>query len=253
LHIKLRALLFATSPAPLRDFLDRAFKDLARLLGYLDVLENTLGTGGSSDEARQLFSVVHAEALSLSGFLESQRTEAHVDGALAAALDTVTFAVRHELRRVFEHELHPEEGADERALLTDAHELLRNCFQQVTVILAHALDPSIEEVTLFGASEERRAKSLQLCADLADLLRVTQQAERECNHPSVSAFAQRLAEFRAGSMRHLMQKDWVTIENFVEQIPALRKEGEIKDFLHRFRCYLEVLLGHVKMRSVLAA
>ena len=53
-------------------------------------------------------------------------------------------------------------------------------------------------------------------------------------------------------MPHLMQKDCDACLGFIEDFDAARRYGGMNFFLHRFSCYLELLLKHVSMRSVLA-
>jgi len=249
---QLRALTEAARPTALRHFVGHTFSDLTRLLGYLDAVD---AAAASDADAEPLFSIIQGEALSLGDFIDSRRSEDYVDAPLAEALESAAFAIRHELRRVFERELARPDAADadgRRARTGDAAEVLRNCFQQATVILAHALDPSVSDVSLFGDIQLRREKSQRLCEDLAALLRLIRHTEENYSPQALSLFVIRLHDFRLRSMRHLMQKDWVMIEGFAEQVPALRSERAVKTFLHQFGSYLEVLLNHVSMRAVLA-
>ncbi len=55
-------------------------------------------------------------------------------------------------------------------------------------------------------------------------------------------------------MRHLMQKDRESCQNFIDGL-TLRLLGDRRSrrlYMHRFTCYLEILLKHVSMRSVLS-
>lgn len=250
---QLRALTQATQPTPLRHFVGQTFSDLTRLLGYLDAADAASASGGDS---QPLFSIIQGEALSLSDSMEARRTEEYVSGPLAEALESAAFAIRHELRRVFERELARPDTADSdarRARAGDAVEVLRNCFQQATVILARALDAAVSDVTLFGDVQARREKSQRLCEDLDALLRLIRHIEREYSQQAFALFVMRLQDFRLRSMRYLMQKDWAMVESFAAQVPGLRSERAVRAFLHQFGSYLEVLLSHVRMRAVLTA
>lgn len=250
---QLRALAQATQPTPLRHFVGQVFSDLTRLLGYLDAVD---AASASGEDAQPFFSIVHGEALSLSEFMAAHRGEGYVPAPLAEALESAAFAIRHELRRVFDRELaRPDEagGDARRARTVDAAEVLRNCFQQATVIVAHALDDAVSDVSLFGDIQIRREKSQRLCEDLSALLRLIRHTEQEFSQQALSLFVMRLQDFRQRSMRHLMQKDWAMVESFAAQVPSLRSERAVRTFLHQFGSYLEVLLSHVRMRAVLAA
>lgn len=251
---QLRALTEATHPTALRHFVGQTFADLTRLLGYLDALDSASASG---EETGVLFSIIQGEALSLSDLLDARCTDDHLTKPLAEALESAAFAIRHELRRVFERELARAGEADSggfeaRTITADATEVLRNCFQQATVIIAHALDPSVNDVSLFGDIQLRREKSQRLCEDLAALLRLVHHTEQHYSPQALTLFVVRLHDFRLRSMRYLMQKDWVMIEGFAAQVSAQRSERAVKTFLHQFGSYLEVLLSHVRMRAVLA-
>jgi hypothetical protein len=50
-----------------------------------------------------------------------------------------------------------------------------------------------------------------------------------------------------------MYSDWPQFESFCERIKvAAPSPLELEPVLHQFRCYLETLLGQVRMRAVLA-
>jgi hypothetical protein len=54
-------------------------------------------------------------------------------------------------------------------------------------------------------------------------------------------------------MECLMYSDWPQFEAFCERIDfAKAQPSEVETVLHQFRCYLETLLGQVRMRNVLA-
>jgi hypothetical protein len=247
---QLRALTEAAQPTALRHFVAQTFDDLTRLLGYLDAADAANASGG---DVWSLFSIIQGEALSLADYFEARRADGHLAGPLAGALESAAFAIRHELRRVFERELaRAAEGPEARTITADAAEVLRNCFQQATVIIAHALDPSVSDVSLFGDIQLRREKSQRLCDDLGALLRLVRHTEQHYSPQALTLFVVRLHDFRQRSMRYLMQKDWAMIENFAAQVSAQRSERAVKTFLHQFGSYLEVLLSHVRMRAVLS-
>lgn len=250
---QLRALAESAHPAPARRVAVQAFSDLTRLLGYLDAVDSA-GTNG--EDVGPLLSIIQGEALSLGDFLDAARAGEQPDRPLAEALESAAFAIRHELRRVFDRELRPAAtaaGGDvARHADADTTEVLRNCFQQAVVIVAHALDPGVSDVSLFGDIELRRERSQLLYEDLSALLRLVRHTEQHYSPQALSLFVVRLHDFRQRGMRYLMSKDWVVIENFAARVSSQRSERAVKTFLHQFGSYLEILLGHVRMRAVLA-
>ena len=62
-----------------------------------------------------------------------------------------------------------------------------------------------------------------------------------------------IERFRAESMEYLMYSDWPQFESFCERIEIAESDtSSLAPVLHQFQCYLETLLGQVRMRAVLA-
>lgn len=240
-----------------REFVRGVFKDLRRLLGYLDGVREAVGSGGAPDQALFLFEVVRCEALATAGGLDYFCVCQEAPDALSEELERVSFAVRHELRAVFERLLPAAQAAGEtaeaRTLLSEAHDLLRNCFEQSTVSVARTFRADTDAADLFEDLRIKRDNSLRLYEDLDALLRSARYAEWHEGAEALVNFSERLELFRAGSMRHLMQKDQVTCRDFIDglTLPLIGDRRSRRLYLHRFTCYLEILLKHVSMRSVL--
>jgi hypothetical protein len=242
-------------PAATREFVRGVFEDLRRLLGYLDGAKSAVHGGGTPDEAHFIFEIVRCEALATAGGLDYFCACLEAPDALSEELERASFAVRHELRAVFERLLPAAQAVtaeEARALLADAHDLLRNCFEQSTVSLARSFRAGVDAADLFEDIRAKRDNSLRLYEDLAALLRSARYAEWHDDGEALVNFSERLELFRAESMHHLMQKDQATCQSFVDSLAAVRDRRSLRLFLHRFNCYLEILLKHVSMRSVLA-
>lgn len=234
------------------------FEDLRRLLGYLDGMRVAIGVGGTAEDTQFIFEVVRCEALATAGALDYFCACLDADDELSEELERVSFAVRHELRAVFERLLPAARAAGEceetRTLLSDAHDLLRNCFEQSTVSLARTFRAGVDAADLFEDIRAKRDNSLRLYEDLDALLRSARYAEWHDGTEALVNFSERLELFRSETMRHLMQKDQETCQDFVDglTLPLLGNRRSFRLYLHRFTCYLEILLKHVSMRSVLA-
>ncbi|HEX8290872.1 MAG TPA: hypothetical protein VF570_03890 [Pyrinomonadaceae bacterium] len=241
-----------------RGFIRGVFDDLRRLLGYLDGVRESVGAGGTADDALFIFEAVRCEALATAGGLDYFCACLDTPDALSEELERTSFALRHELRAVFERLLPGAQAAaeagDARALLAEAHDLLRNCFEQSTVSLARAFRADVDAADIFEDIRAKRDNSLRLYEDLDALLRSARYAEWHKGAEALVNFSERLELFRAGSMRHLMQKDQETCRNFMDglTLPLLSDRRSLRLYMHRFTCYLEILLKHVSMRSVLA-
>ena len=241
-----------------RQFVRGVFEDIRRLLGYLDGVKAAVGAAGAADDAHFIFEVVRCEALATAGGLDYFCACLTAPDELSEELERVSFAVRHELRAVFERLLpaaRAAEGKGEaRTLLSDAHDLLRNCFEQSTVSLARVFRDDVDAADLFEDIRAKRDNSLRLFEDLEALLRSARYAEWHEGAEALVNFSERLELFRAETMRHLMQKDQETCRDFIDglTLPLLTNRRSFRLYLHRFTCYLEILLKHVSMRSVLA-
>jgi hypothetical protein len=253
---RLRDIVEDIRPEETREFIRGVFADFGRLLGYLDGLRPVIDAGGACEDAHFIFEVVRCEALAAAGGLDYFCACLDAPDLLSEELERTSFAVRHELRAVFERLL-PSAGdaadeGDARSRLADAHDLLRNCFEQSTVSLARAFRPGVDAAELFEDVRARRDNSLRLYEDLEALLRSVRHAEWHDEAEALVNFSERLELFRAESLRHLMQKDRETCQGFIDGLAAVRDRRGFRLYLHRFSCYLEILLKHVGQRSVLS-
>jgi hypothetical protein len=257
LHALLHKIVETVEPARVREAVRSVFEDLNRLLGYVEQLKAALDYAGGEAHALLLLEALRAEALAASASLDSECGAGYLSADLSEELERTGFAVRHELRAVFGRllvgveTLEDASGARER--FSEAHDLLRNCFQQSTISLAQLLHTSFDGADVFEDLRAKRENSRRLYEDLDALLRSARNAERRSDRIALTLFNARLEHFRCDSMRHLMQKDTETCLRFVEDFRALPGQGEPpRFFLHRFSCYLEILVKHVGMRSVLS-
>jgi hypothetical protein len=253
---QLRAIVERIESAEIREFIGGVFSDFNRLLGYLDNVRPIVRLGGLVAEGQFVFEVVRCEALAAAGSLDYFCACLDSSDELSEELERMSFAVHHELKTAFERilaGLHGvEDEAEARARLADAHDLLRNCFEQSMVSLARVFRPRVDAAELFEDIRVKRDNSLRLYEDLNALLRSTRYAEWHEGLEAISLFSERLEIFRAESMHHLMQKDRETCLSFIEGFASVRDRKSARLSLHRFSCYLEILLKHVGMRSVLA-
>jgi hypothetical protein len=251
---QLLSILESIEHADTREFVRNVFEDLRRLLGYLDGVKEAVG--GRVEQALFIFEAVRCEALATAGGLDYFCACLDTPDALSEELERTSFAVRHELRAVFERLLPCAQAAaqaeEARTLLAEAQDLLRNCFEQSTVSLARTFRADVDAADIFEDIRTKRDNSLRLYEDLEALLRSARHAEWHDAAEALVNFSERLELFRAESMRHLMQKDRETCQNFVDGLALLGDRRSLRLYLHRFTCYLEILLKHVSMRSVLA-
>ena len=243
----------------LRDASHTILVELVRFFDWLDRIENNLHKLDTLLENLSLLEVLEFEARSLIDFINDRAMKVASTAGndrLCDVLDGISYGITHDLRRVFEREL--VRGVTEQSTpivygkILHAHGLLTNCFQQSTITLLQVFKP-IDASKLFNDIELRLQQSLVLCKDLSSLMRFVKLSQANSDPDVLRAVAERILEFRDGSMQYLMYKDWRGYESLaLEVISAIENNFDAKSLLHKFITFLEVLYGHVKMRAVLA-
>ena len=240
-----------------REIVAVVFNDLLRLLECLDLIEVHLRKVEFAEQTFELFQLIHDDARVLVGFIQTKGLKPEiVQQELFDTLDGISFAINHDLQRVFEASPKPSaSGNNSHAIvgrLYRAHDVLTNCLQQSTITLAMVFDPQLDGATLFNNSDMRFRQSLQLCEDLGQLIQLVSTSEDNPNQVECGALVLGIQKFRNESMELLMYSDWPQFESLCEQIDSQPDTQQLRDVLHQFRCYLETLLGQVRMRAVLA-
>ena len=242
------------SPA-VRDVVGKVFEDLLRLLECLSLSESHLRQADAAPETFALFKIIHDEARALVKFIRDEAlTCEELTEEVAETLDGITFAINHDLHRVFENQ---QRGADSAQVMIGqlfrAHDLLTNCLQQSTISLAITFDRKLDGTKLFDNSDMRYRQSIQLCENISNLMELVEACGGRRQGSAFPSLIARVEVFRNESLECLMYSDWPQFESFCEKISLPEISSfELESVLHQFRCYLETLLGQVRMRAVLA-
>ena len=231
--------------------------ELLSLLNHLKIIEGALSQGGDIQRTVVVFKLIKDRTLLLIGKIEmlmGRWGAGHA--AMRVALDTTSFALKHELRRVYEVEARGlgEPGGTHfsRFALARAYGLLQNCFQQSVVTLTQVFNPTLEGEELFEEYKARGEQSLILRRELAMLLQKVRGITKESGVLQMLNVINSLKRFRQETMHFLMYRDWEEFEAFVEEITTTYDEaGNIDFVLNKFAPYLETLINHVNMRAVL--
>ena len=233
------------------------FDDLLRLLECLDLIEVHLRKVESAQQTVELFQLIHDDARALFDFIQAEGLRRDLmTEELFDTLDGIAFALNHDLQRVFENS--PNVSTSENKThaiigrLYRGHDILTNCLQQSTITLAMVFNPELEGTKLFNNSDMRFRQSLQLCEELAQLIRFVEASEEDPNEAIFASLAHGIQRFRNESMELLMYSDWPQFESFCERFDTQSDAQQLSGLFHQFRCYLETLLGQVRMRAVLA-
>jgi hypothetical protein len=89
--------------------------------------------------------------------------------------------------------------------------------------------------------------------EIGILLENVRQFEDVADHEVLQPLLRDFEDFRQSSLRYLMFKDWEEFEKFMEEIEASTTREALRLTLHKFRIFMEALLGEVSKRSVLQA
>ena len=232
------------------------FSSLFRLLEYLRLIETFLRQDQSLKQTLPIFTLVHEETRSLVDFIETRAMQIEgLEKNTFDALDSLNYAIKMELRKVFAYELVGMSSLHQAPLIyvkvENSHGLLRDSFQQSVVGLAQLFDQALDGAQLFDAFRTKLEQSLALRRDLWTLLQLVRRCEEEPDTEMIERLLNRLAWFREGSLRYLMFKDWEASERFMEEVDAARGSTEVAAVLHRYAAYLEALSSQVNMRAVL--
>jgi hypothetical protein len=243
------------SSLAVREIVGTVFEDLLRLLECLSLIERHLRQADEASETFALFQIIHDEARALLKFISDEALTCEaVSEEVSETLDGIMFAINHDLHRVFENR---QRGVDASAQvvvgeLFRAHDLLTNCLQQSTISLAITFDGKLDGTKLFENSDMRYRQSIQLCDDISMLLDLVDACGGSRKGCAFAHLKARIELFRNESLECLMYSDWPQFEGFCERISSAKISTlELKAVLHQFRCYLETLLGQVRMRAVL--
>lgn len=241
-----------------REIVSTVFQNLLGLLECLDLVESHLRQVDSAEETFALFQVIHDEAGTLVDFIRTDAlNSSFLSEELLDTLDGITFALSHDLRRVFEPNSFAPLAHNTKHVVVGklyrAHDVLTNCLQQSTITLAMVFDSDLVGAKLFNNSDMRYRQSLQLCEDIAGLIQLVDDFEKINTGLAHSHLCAGLDRFRLESMECLMYSDWPQFESFCDRMALEPADSpELKSTVHQFRCYLETLLGQVRMRAVLA-
>jgi hypothetical protein len=232
------------------------FKAFSRLREIMRLVELNVGEGGPPRVTLAAFAFAESESRSLVRFIETRTAKmTSAKGPLREALAGMCFALRHEMKTVFGHDLagltaerRPEEV---RPDFMRAHGLLSNCFQQSIITLARVFDPSVRGELLFDDYRARFKQSSVLLRELSALARLARRAGESPGAEASDLLIRELKAFCQSTLYYLMYKDWDEFEDIAGEVRSSHGSARHGFILHCFTTYLEALINQVRMRSVL--
>lgn len=237
-----------------RAMMREIFEHAARVLANVKLIRVELEQETAGAAVPGLLREVSAESRLLLTLVETAelRVERMTEG-LRETFDAVSFAMGHELRRVFAGELTRGRPRATAGLVIRACGLVENCLQQSVITLAKAVDPAVTGVEIFEDYRERRESSLALRAELGALCEQVTAGSREPSVLGNVSVLRHVRRFRYEHMHLLMYRDWEQFERFADALEQSYESVEtFHKLLHAFSCYLTTLHGQVCLRAVLS-
>jgi hypothetical protein len=226
----------------------------ARLLCWLDVVEQMLLADAPLKSSLLIFARVYEDTLDLIGHINRRLQRfSDEDAELFRALDSASYIASIELRKVFDQELAGlvavRSAITVYARTETAFASLRDNIQQILVGIAKLIDPSVEPTDLFPGIGAKLEASLKLRSELASMIKMVRAAEADVVSNAIPDTV--LNEFVTGPAASLFYKDRESVERFVEEILRTSAKKDLVPILHRFGAYLETQFSHVNNRTVL--
>ncbi len=228
----------------------------AKILKWLSVVGRMLKNDEPLKTTLVLFARINEQMQEMMSFINSRLLRfSNEDDALFGSLDAAAYTASIELRKVYNQEL---KGLAELrptpliyAKIETAYSLLNDSLQLTLVNFAQLLNPSVDPTDIFPNLLTKEQQSLQLRANLWNLLKTVQTVERDADKAPLNELHDNLKKFRTENLYYLFYKDMETVDRFIEEVLIADKK-DLVPLLHRFGAYLETLLGQVNMRVVLA-
>jgi len=244
-------------PSTLRGDTHYFFVELNHLLAYLNLIKEDIERERELHKAILIFGSIKVRAETLFYRVDQfavQVRAKHED--LYSALEGISFALRHELRRVFEGKILNLKGSGtnqfSRAEITRAYGILYNCFQQSTIVLAQVFDPVLDGKVIFEDYKVKHEQSVILYRELTLLLQKLRKIGEGAGILQKTYFINSLKQFQQETMHFLMHRDWEEFESHVnEVVQAYDEMGDLVPVFHKLDIYLETLLRQISLRTVL--
>jgi len=240
----------------LRQHVAKVFLELFRIVNYLKFVEVALKLDRPLKNTLMIFVLIRSDLNLLMEFMEHKIiANPALPRQLVDSIDAILYALKMELKKVFNHELvglvYMRQAQMIFVKVENSHGLIRDCLQNAIVQIAQVFDAQFDGSEIFQNLSTRLKESLKLRDDLRGLVQFIHDYQKRVDQEEITRLIERLALFRDLSLKYLMYRDWDDFEKFMEEIIIATGRSELVDVLHRFEVFLEALLGEVNKRAVL--
>lgn len=253
------------------------FLSLFRLIRYLRHINNESEDIEELRGSLLLFTLINAEAKILTKFLDDeflkQKTGQRYENGIIATIDSLSFQLGIEIRKVFGQIL---KDAIEignllklRAAIDSSKGILSNFIQQSIILVAHKFNPSIKGNEIFPDFVSRTEQSLRLREDIWLFKNVLEYFEQNTNDNGAinnftvnvlfSIIKEYVYYFQDISFSLVRYSDHEEFEKFFDHITVYREDdllnrfkfSELRKSIHNFKIFLETTFGHIANRAEL--
>jgi len=242
--------------APERKQAARVFLEFFRLLHYLDYADPEKVEDDDLRNTILVFALVTSETRQLLAYLERRVLKSlPPERPLYPVYDSFVYCLPLELKKVVNTELLDIsvslQSNTVRARVENSHGILKDCFQQSVVHLAHAFDPRIQGQDIFEDFQAKKEQSIQLRDGLARLIKAIRDFESRRDEGTALRMKEQISRFYDSNIKFLMFRDWSGFELFFIEILKCNSLPGLHQIGHRFETFLMTLYREVQKRSVL--
>ncbi len=276
-HYHIRSIVNDIKDDNLKLKISIVFLSLFRLLKYMKYVNNESEDIEELRTSLLLFTLVNSDAKLLRKFLENEflkyRTNHKYDAGIIAAMDSLSFQLGIEIRKVFGRILKDAVEIGNllklRAAVDSAKGILSNFIQQSIILVAHKFDPFLKGNVIFSDFVSKIEQSLRLREDIWLFKNILDFFEQNTNDNGAinnytsdilfNTVREYIYYFQDISFSLVRSSDHEEFEKFFDRTSIYKDADLLNQFkfsalrrtIHNFKIFLETTFGHIANRAEL--
>jgi hypothetical protein len=225
-----------------------------RLLHYLKVVAQELGSDRPVRHALVVFSLLHDESVQLCDHLRRLQRKREATPAFRHCSEFLAYSLSLEAKRLTARFLagisREPDMAAVHANLESGHELLRNCLQNCVISLLQACDPNLDPHMIIPTLAERVWESEKVRLDLWKLRQLVKNLLDRREELESHQIVEQIATLGEAALRFLTAREWEEFERFSDAVITVSDRSEIRTLMRNFTLTIEALIGEISLRNV---
>ena len=240
-----------------RQNLALALLSLFRFLKYLKIVFLEMQHDRSLRHQLVLFSLLHEEMDTVSGFLKARLIKGKKSSQeLRAAAELVAYTLKNESSRVLSKELvflsRETEPANIYARIEDGCNLLLNCCQGSILNLMSAVGEKFDADSVFPKKADQLLANERIRQGLWNLRQwLAHILDNDSATPDTTGILERLTAFKEKHFQSLAYSDWAEFEGLLGKLAVSDNNKEIRGQMRKLVTFLESLIQEVTKRGSL--